>query len=242
MMSDYHIGFLHFFSLSSSSPKFFGFAEFLAGLALMVLAWTIADVRYRFRVRTTPLPLQGLTFAVVGSVGVLTLLTDLWRAEQWLVPRGSLLTPPQWQALLGGVFLLTFLTWAWYAFIHPPIFGRRNAKRYARVLYRIILKGSPSELSVIADEFALSVKPLIRYATNKQTTFNEGDAEKAPEKRPEVVAYADDILLLMADKRFCRGIVESSPGTALTVFQEIADTKKYCVQVGIFGKNIVHED
>ena len=129
MSSDYCYGFVCFVPLDANAPKFFGFSEFLAGLALMVLAWTIADVRYRFRVRTTPLPLQGITFAVVGAVGVLTLLTDLWRAEQWLVPRGNLLTPSGWQALLGGLFLLTFLTWAWFAFIRPPVYGKRNAQQ-----------------------------------------------------------------------------------------------------------------
>lgn len=120
-----------FIPLDATAPKFFGFSEFLAGLALMVLAWTIADVRYRFRVRTAPIPLQGITFAVVAGVGVLTLLTDLWRAEQWLVPQGNLLTPASWQALLGGSFLLTFLTWTWFAFIRPPTYGRYNAERFA---------------------------------------------------------------------------------------------------------------
>ena len=37
--------------------------------AVCVLAWTIADVRYRFRVRTAPIPLQGITFSVVTAVG-----------------------------------------------------------------------------------------------------------------------------------------------------------------------------
>lgn len=66
------------------------------------------------------MPLQGLTFGVVVVVGVLALLTDLWRAEEWLVPRGNLLTPASWQAVLAGLFLLTFLTWTWFAFIKPP--------------------------------------------------------------------------------------------------------------------------
>lgn len=244
MPSEYFFGLVHFFPLSGNSPKFFGFSEFLAGLALMVLAWTIADVRYRFRVRTTPLPLQGVTFAVVGAVGILTLLTDLWRAEQWLVPRGHLLSPAGWQAILGGLFLLTFLTWAWFAFIRPPIYGKRNAERYARTLYRFILKGSPSELSVIADELALSAKSLVRYATDKEQLKYHGgheqDGEKLSKNLPKVTAYADDILLLIADKRFCRAIVESSPGTALALFQEIGDSKKYGIQVEIFGKNIVN--
>ncbi|MGH8594319.1 MAG: hypothetical protein ACREV3_10810 [Gammaproteobacteria bacterium] len=245
MSSDYCYEFVCFVPLDANAPKFFGFSEFLAGLALMVLAWTIADVRYRFRVRTAPLPLQGITFAVVAAVGVLTLLTDLWRAEQWLVPQGNVLTPATWQALLGGLFLLTFLAWAWFAFIRPPVYGRRNAERYAQTLYRVILKGSPAELAVIADEFAYSARSLIRYATDRGKFKNfgkHGESDNEPQKEPaKVTGYANDILLLIADKRFCRAIVESSPGTALAVFHEIGETKKYGIQVETFAKNIVNE-
>lgn len=114
------------FPLDGDGPRIFGFSEFLAGLALMVLAWTIADVRYRFRLETAPIPLLSVTFSIVSTIGVLALLTDLWRAEQWLVPRGNLLTPASWQAILAGLFLLTFLAWAWFAFIRP------ESRRYRR--------------------------------------------------------------------------------------------------------------
>ena len=232
-----------FIPLDATAPKFFGFSEFLAGLALMVLAWTIADVRYRFRVRTAPIPLQGITFAVVAGVGVLTLLTDLWRAEQWLVPQGDLLTPASWQALLGGSFLLTFLTWTWFAFIRPPTYGRYNAERFAQTLYRFILKGSPTELAVIADELALSARSLVRHATDRGRFKNFGYQRDEERKRipAKVEAYANDLLLLIADKRLCRAMVESSPGTALAIFRAIGETKKYGVQVETFGKNIVSE-
>lgn len=231
-----------FVPLDGSGQKFFGFSEFLAGLALMVLAWTIADVRYRFRIRTAPIPLLGITFWVVAAVGVLTLLTDLWRAEQWLVPRGNLLTPASWQAILGGLFLLTFLTWIWFAFIRPPTYGRHNAERFAQTLYRFILKGSSVELAVIADELALSAHALVRHAPDRGRLKNHqherGGKKKEP---PKVEGYANDLLLLIADKRLCRAIVESSPGTALVVFQAIADMKKYGIQVQTFAKNIVNE-
>ncbi len=236
-------GLVCFIPLDASGPKFFGFSEFLAGLALMVLAWTIADVRYRFRVRTAPIPLQGITFAVVAAVGILTLLTDLWRAEGWLVPQGNLLTPASWQAILGGVFLATFLTWAWFAFIRPPVYSRRNATRFVQTLYRFILKGSPTELAVIADELAHSTKSLVRHATDRGELKNyRGEHEsKAQRVPPKVEAYANDLLLLIADKRFCRVIVESSPGTALAIFQEMGETEKYGIQVETFAKNIVNE-
>jgi len=48
-------------------------------------------------------------------------------------------------------------------------------------------------------------------------------------------------LLLIADKRFCRAIVKSSPGTALAFFEEISDTKKYGIRIETFSRNIVNE-
>ena len=241
MSNDFCYGFVCFFRLDANAPKFFGFSEFLAGLALMVLAWTIGDVRYRFRVFTAPLPLQKTTFAVVAVVGILTLLTDLWRAEQWPVPRGNVLTPSIWQAILGGIFLLTFLTWAWFAFIRPLVYGKWNAERYFLALYRVILRGSPSELPVIADEFTYSVKSLIRYATDLDELCknNRGQKEQKYDP-PKVTDYANEILRMIADTRFCCAIVESSPGTALVVFNEIGETKKYGVQVENFAKNIMN--
>jgi len=243
--NNYLYGCFEFFSLDANDPKFFGFSEFLAGLALMVLAWTIADIRYRFRIKTAPIPLERITFGVVTALGVLTLLTDLWRAERWLVPRGNLISPSEWQALLGGLFLMTFLTWVWFAFIRPPVYGKRNAKRYAQTLYRFILKGSSSELSVVADELSLSARSLIHYATERSRDKNFGDVKvedgKPTMKSPNVTAYANDMLLLIADKRFCRAIVESAPGTALTVFHEIGIMKKYGIKIEIFAKNIVNE-
>lgn len=245
MSDSYCFGPFSLVPLEADVPKLFGFSEFLAGLALMVLAWTIADIRYRFRVRTAPVPLQGLTYAVVAIIGILTLLTDLWRAEQWLVPEGHILTPVTWQALLGGVYLLTFLTWAWFAFIRPPVYGKRNAMRYAQTLYGVILRGATRELAVIADEFSRSARSLIRYATDRgefKGVPEEEQDRKQPLKRPtKVSAYANEILLLIADKRFCRAIVESSPGTALALFHEIGQTKKYGILIETFAKNIVTE-
>jgi hypothetical protein len=230
-----------FVPLEETAPKFFGFSEFLASLALMVLAWTIADDRYRFRIRVAPLPLRGLTFGVVTAVGVLTLLTDLWRAQEWPVPKVGVLTPAIWQTLLAGMFFVTFLAWIWFAFIMPSRFGKWNAKRYAQTLYRFILKGSPTELAVVADELMYSAKEIVGHATDRSDFTHDAKRSEGREEPTKVEAYANDILLLLADKRFCRAIVESSPGTALRFFYEIGEAKKYAIQVQTFAKNIVSE-
>ncbi|WP_416465665.1 hypothetical protein [Pseudomonas sp. LFS044] len=244
MITDNCYGAICFSHLDPSGTKFFGFSEFLTGLALMVLAWTIGDVRYRFRIRAAPVPLLSATYVIVCGVGILTLITDLWRAQGWLVPEGKIISPALWQALIGAIFFLTFLTWAWFAFIRPPQFGRSNAKRFAQTLYRHIVKGDPAELSIISDELATSAGALIRYAPDRYRTGKQADEfreGKVPQRLTNTEAYAHDILLLIADKRLCSAIVNSSPITALAIFEEINNQGKYGVAIRTFAKNIVRE-
>jgi hypothetical protein len=219
--------------LGADDPVFFGFGQYLASLALMVLAWTIADARYRFRIMTAPLPMDRISFGVVGAVGVLTLLTDLWRAAAWPVPAGPL-PPAAWQATLGGAFLTTFLGWAWFAFIRPPTYGRRNAKRYAETLYRAILKGFPEQLAVASDELARSAKALVKYAPIHHPVMGPSEG-----KLEDVAAYSNDILLLIADKRFCRVTVASAPHTIGAFFQAMQESRKYRIAIDLFARNIL---
>lgn len=60
MASDYCLELGCLVPLDASTPKIFGFSEFLTGLALMVIVWTLSDVRYHFRIRTAPIPLYKL--------------------------------------------------------------------------------------------------------------------------------------------------------------------------------------
>lgn len=231
------------YALDPNGQKFFGFAEYLAAIALLVLAWTIADARYQFRIETAPLPLQRIAFVNVALVGVLSLLTDLWRVQGWLVPVGGPLTPAIWQALLGLTFLLTFLCWAWFAFVRPPRFGPLNAERYVRAVYRAILRGSTVELAVIADEIAHSASQLIKHAPSKHSHWKPSRTSPRGAEPPlqMVERFANDFLLLIGDRRFCRAVVASGPVLALALFREIALQKKYDVAIGIFTRNIVGE-
>jgi len=229
------LGRLCFAPAKPDTSVFFGFGEYLASVALMVLAWTIGDVRYRFRIRTAPLPMYSLTFWVVGAVGVLTLLTDLWRAQAWPVLVGPL-PPAVWRAVLGGALLMTFLTWAWFAFIRPSTYGKLNARRYAETLYRVILRGSPPELAIAADELSRSAEALVRHASTRSR--REPGTQKEP---PRVTGYADDILLLIADQRFCRTMVDSSPNTIGALFQAMRKLAKYRIAIKLFARNIVRQ-
>jgi hypothetical protein len=232
-------------SLDSASQKFFGFSEFLAGLALMVLAWTTADVRYRFRIRSAPLPLRSMTFWVVAVVGLLTLLTDLWRAEGWLVLKGSIISPSEWQAVLALVYLATFLIWAWFAFIRPPRFGKRNDRYFASAMYDVVLRGNAAELSIVADEVTQSAQALVAFATDNTRRFTLGPGgERVEVPAPNLTRtqqFANELLMLIADRRFCHAVVDSSSSTALALFEAMRASEKFKIPIDTFARNILGE-
>ena len=225
------------------ATKIFGFSEFLAAVALLAVVYTIADVRYKFRIAVTPGPLYATTFILIAVIGLQTLLTEIWVAEGWLVPKTIGLTRSTWQGIFGLLFLGTFLTWMYYAFIRPPVFGRRNALRFARELYRYILRGNDDELKVIANELARSAKPLIKYCRRLPPRFPEEETspKQATKKKAGAEDYAHDILLLIANRKFCRQIVGASPVTAQAFFEEMTSAKKFDIPMGQFARNISSE-
>lgn len=226
--------------LRADAPSIFSFSEFLGSLALMVIAWSLADFRYRFRVAIAPFALRRTSFFVIGVIGFLTLLTDLWRAEEWLVIKGAMFTPSTWQAFLGGLFLFTFLSWAWFAFIKPPVFGKRNAKRYHLTVRKIIVSGSSKELSILATELGRSYYSIIEHARElKPEPAKEPDDHSSPTKTKLTSGdYANELLLLIADKRICRHIVDSASADLIVFYETISKLEKYQIPVSIFSKNI----
>ena len=219
--------------IDASAPKFFGFSEFLTSLALMVLAWTTSDVRYRFRIDCAPIPLKGITFWVVVIFGTLTLLTDLWRAEQWFVLTSIPLTIGSWQALMGGALLLTYFLWVWCSFLAPATYGKKNPDKFYQNLYVRVINGSQNELTTMAQEITYSIESIIRYAKNAPNEENK--------KEYKVAVFANRILLLIAEKKFCQAIINGSNTTALVIVEEILRTKKYDIPISLFINNFVCE-
>ena len=70
-------------------------------------------------------------------------------------------------------------------------------------------------MGVVADELRRTAEAIVFYATDIHfsSPFLPNPAKNA-KRPPKIAAYANDLLLLIADKQFCRAIVQSSPGTA----------------------------
>lgn len=227
---------------SGSQASIFGFTEFISALALLVIVYTVTDIRYRFRVAVAPLPLFRLTFYLIGIIGFGTLLTRVWLAEHWPVP-ASLISQSVWQGIFGVFFLSLAMTWIYYAFIKPPIFGEKNYQKFGQVLYGIILKGSDTELPVIADELSRSAEPLVTLSRINQPSLKTDREEREKDKKhePSVGEYAHDVLLLIGNRKLCRHVIASSPGTAIAFFEAMTTHQKYNLPIGQFAVNLSTE-
>ena len=226
-----------------AGTAFFGFAEFIGAFALLAIVFTIADVQYRFRVSVSPLPLPKITFWAIGVIGFGSLVTDLWVAQGWLVVHVPHLTYGVIQGIFAASFLTTSMAWLYFAFLKPPVFPKWNAKRYGQVLFSYLLRGSDSELPVIATEVSRSADSLIEIFANHRSGFHEQrkKQESGEKACPNPGNYASDIMWLIGNRKFCRHVVAASPGTAIRLFEAAANNNVYDAPIGQFAKNISTE-
>lgn len=214
--------------LDPNGPKIFGFAEYLAALALIVIAWTISDWRYRFHLQTARLHVRRIAFFTVAAVGALTLATDIWRASGYPVPVGNVVSPVLWQGFLGGIFLAAFIMWATTAFLSPPRFNHKNAHRFISTTYRYSLAGNPSDLDQLADALEPSAARIISMAgdnKNREATLK--------------ARLAAEMLHAMADPKFCAAAVRSAPLTLQAIFETLRKTPSASPHVTQFARNVL---
>jgi hypothetical protein len=217
----------------------FGFAVFVQAIALLALVYTTSDVRYRFRAATAPIPIWGITFWVTGFIGIGALLTDLWFANRYVIPY-FLSNQAYWQVGFGLSFIAMVLLWLWYAFIRPPTFGRMNPVNFTRQLYFYILQGAETDLPAIASELRRSAWPIIRYAP--ELPFHAPLEEQSESTKLSLTAQcANDILLMIGSRKFCRHVIASAPTTAIALFHSMSHQQKYRLPAGQFASNLTNE-
>jgi hypothetical protein len=222
------------------SNKIFGFAEFVQAFALLVLVYTISDVRYHFRASTAPIPIWKITFWLSGIIGFGTLLTDFWFSNGYPI-LSVLSNQTYWQSAFGLLFVSTVLLWLWFGYLNPPVFGRRNAERFTHQLYLYILQGAERDMPVVASELRRSAWSIVKYAASLPERMPPGLTVKQPPKLTVANQCANDILLLIGSRKFCRHIVGSAPITAIAFFQSMSEQKKYRLPVAQFAANVSTE-
>lgn len=218
------------FALDKNAPKYFGFAELISGLALTLVVWTVADLRYRFRIDTATLPVRIASLVITIVVGILALLTDHWRASQSRVPVGGWLTPESWQLLLGGSFFLVLAVWIWLAFFRPARFNAWNASKFAQTVEMYLLRGESAELVVVGDELARSASRIVSHAPSNLSTDNRITTTQKQALR---------LLMAIGSPKFCKAVVEGSPRLIINIFNAAREQHKYNDAITIIAKNLL---
>lgn len=221
---------LCFEPLNPQGPKIFGFAEYIAALALIVVAWTIGEKRYTFNLRTARWPVRGISFLVVTIVGVLTLATDVWRASAWPVPSGPLVTPIVWQACLGVSFLGVFVAWLWTAFLSPPVFNRQNGRKFVDVSYHFILIGDVSDLRHLAEALGRSAGNIIKLTHSFET---------ASERTKHRYTAAVEMLEVLTDENFAAAAVTAAPATLYRMFEDLRLFRAAAPRAAPFARKVL---
>jgi hypothetical protein len=217
----------------------FGFPDFIVSMALLVVVYNSTDAIYRFRVAVAPLPLRGLTYGSLLAAGFGSLISGLWFAQGWYAPAWGW-SRAELEALLGSLISLTALIWIWYAFLRPPVFGKRTYKKFAEAVFRNIVRGSDSELPSLAVEIGRSSPQLVKFCAKRLPKLPSPYVEpKVPLPVPPVVGH--DILLLLGNRKFCRHVVASAPGTAIMLMQEAGQHVGQGIPLGQFARNVTTE-
>lgn len=212
------------------SNNIFGFAEYLASLALFLVVMTTSDFRFSYRLSLTKYDWKSAGFWLALGVGIALLTTDVWYQNGLPVPH-FMTNPNNVKALIGLIFLAFVFVVISIALIRPPVFSKNNAEQFFRSNYHLIHQGDVERLQVVAEELIRSIGPIISLASLERQHL---DASKVV---PIEQRFAHDFLLLIGDDRFCRIVVDKVPAFALSTFQA-AQRSNARLPIFQFARNI----
>lgn len=221
---------------STNSGNIFSFAEYLAALALLLVVMIASDFRFRYRLSLTRIDLKKVGFWVGLGVGLAILIIDVWFENSLPIPK-LLGNSNNLKAGLGFLFLAFVFRVVSVTVFHPPVFKKTNAKQFFEANYHFVHEGNADRLQVIAEELRRSLSTIIALAAKMQNLKSQKDAEKLPQEQ----AIANDFLLLIADERFCRIVVEKVPAFAFICFQEAQKYPTTRLPIYQFARNIGQE-
>jgi hypothetical protein len=123
------------------------------------------------------------------------------------------------------------MTWLWYAYVSVPRFGRSNALRFTRAVYRHVMQGVDEDIPVIADELERSANRIVDFALTP-----------APrDGKPRAEHLARDLLLIIGNRRFCRHVAGKAPNLAIAIFRAVSEAKNYHLPLSQFASNLSTE-
>lgn len=217
----------------------FGVADFLATVAIFVVAYSLSDAKYKFRSSATSVSYRTVLFLATAFGGALLLISNIVFALHLHVPR-FLNNPFYFQIAIAALFIAVISYWMYRAFVRPPVFTRSNAIPFARQVFRGIADGDQAELSACVYEVGRSARELVSEAsrTESRRSLIAGGFE---EYIPQGSQVASEILLLIGDRRFCKLVAKRMPWVAAEIFRAAGETQRNVRQLAQFSRNVSDE-
>lgn len=227
-----------------SSTDIFGFGEYVSALALLIIVYTTTNSVYKFRLTIVPVSIRNISFILLIVIGMGTLLMEVWFSSSWLIPR-IISNEDYMQFFFAVLFLIIISFWIYFAFITPPIFSKYNYKKYMDEVYKLIINGSYDDLIMLSSEINRSSNSIIKASSELKTKYlkekdnsNSLQIKNYLEPDNEFSNTAYNLLLLFANKKFCKQIIITSPVTVIEFIRAIDLMKKYDVPIAQFLTNI----
>ena len=205
--------------------SFFGFSEFLTGLALLMIVWSTTEYKYRFRLYISRLSKNAL-FVMTIAVGLVTLGCD------FVASLGVITHLTQFVIqLICALCLFSFVMyWVKNVFLSPPVFNESNCEKFATEFVFVCESGSDEELNFLAQEIIFSLPNIVHFAHKYDFGKNEFT---------EVEKQVYRIISRMSTERFCCAAVRGYFGRVL--FGCLKAEKKFNVGLETFAENYITE-
>lgn len=218
----------------------FGFSEFLAALALLLIIFSVSDFKYHLRLNLTFIKFKQVALIVSLLIGFLILCVDVW--FYYRLPIIKFLNDQfLLKAILASVFFGCISIVMLITIIKPPIFNRYNAKAFAREIHGVILSGNEHELTVLTAELMRSIDKIIDFAAKAESLKDDVDKRNISNLSHRANWFANDIILLFGDRRFCKVIAAQKPRFAVLFFNKLESLGDQNLPVSTFASNISAE-
>jgi hypothetical protein len=217
----------------------FGFAEFFAAIALLVLAYTLSDEIYKFRIRTARFSVSKIFPLFIIGVSLFIILFDLYFINRLPIP--YFLNHMYYFEIFSSLLTIIFISyWIFVAFAAPPTYSKENCVRFGQLTFMLVSGGTEAQLNAAAFEIGRSSSALVTLAHKrvKEWDFNNGGIKLSI---PVEAAIALDLFLLIGDRRFCRVVARQLPWVAAEIFHELSRQGLHGIRIFQFARNVSYQ-
>lgn len=219
---------LNFFKISTycntlSENTFFNFTTFVTAMAVLILAWTNSDYKYKFRFQISFIP-PSILLGMVFLLGLATVVNDYVHFN-FIWPYST------WQLVLSIILLLLIFYWAFSCFVRPTKFRWYNHSRFRKVFQDVVFRRNYQEIISLVSDFRRSIQSIIRFSKNEY----EISETKLSEKEKDALRIID----LMGNDFFAKAVVDVDVRVAVDLFKEAKEKNKINHEMHVFAGNFI---